>query len=174
MSSFYFWHWRICVLMRLNKGAFSDCSGFASITIPDSVTSIGDSAFRNCSGLTSITIPDSVTTIGGGAFNGCSSLSSIEIPDSVTSIGDDVYSFLYRSFYIKTVGRKKIVDRLFFALDRKIYHKNHRSKFCFKHLYFSKMVIFDTNNVSYGIDYSLLRVYNGYIEKILPHRFFLR
>lgn len=108
------------------------------------------------------------------AFNGCSSLSSIEIPDSVTSIGDDVYSFLYRSFYIKTVGRKKIVDRLFFALDQKIYHKNHRSKFCFKHLYFSKMVICDTNNVSYGIDYSLRRVYNGYIEKILPHRFFLR
>ena len=136
--------------------------------------SIGDSAFRNCSGLTSITIPDSVTTIGGGAFNGCSSLSSIEIPDSVTSIGDDVYSFLYRSFYIKTVGREKIVDRLFFAIDRKIYHKNHRSKFFFKHLYFSKMVIFDTNIVSYGIDYSLRRVYNGYIEKILPHRFFLR
>ena len=81
--------------------------------------SIGDSAFRNCSGLTSITIPDSVTTIGGGAFNGCSSLSSIEIPDSVTSIGDDVYSFLYRSFYIKTVGRKKIVDRLFFCARSK-------------------------------------------------------
>lgn len=113
-----------------------------------------------------------LTRLSKGAFNGCSSLSSIEIPDSVTSIGDDVYSFLYRSFYIKTVGRKKIVDRLFFALDRKIYHKNHRSKFCFKHLYFSKMVIFDTNNVSYGIDYSLRRVYNGYIEKILPHRFF--
>lgn len=31
--------------------------------------SIGDSAFRNCSGLTSITISDSVTTIGGGAIN---------------------------------------------------------------------------------------------------------
>ena len=31
--------------------------------------SIGDSAFRNCSGFTSIRIPDSVTTIGGGAFN---------------------------------------------------------------------------------------------------------
>ena len=78
--------------------------------------SIGDSAFRNCSGLTSITIPDSVTTIGGGAFNGCRSLSSIEIPDSVTSIGDDVYSFLDRSFYIKTVVREKIFARLFFML----------------------------------------------------------
>lgn len=31
MSSFYFWHWRICVLMRLNKGAFWHCSGLKAI-----------------------------------------------------------------------------------------------------------------------------------------------
>lgn len=47
MSSFYFWHWRICVLMRLNKGAFSDCAGLTNITIPDSVTSIGNSAINS-------------------------------------------------------------------------------------------------------------------------------
>lgn len=31
MSSFYFWHWRICVLMRLNKGAFYNCSGLKTV-----------------------------------------------------------------------------------------------------------------------------------------------
>lgn len=31
MSSFYFWHWRICVLMRLNKGAFACCRGLKKI-----------------------------------------------------------------------------------------------------------------------------------------------
>lgn len=31
MSSFYFWHWRICVLMRLNKGAFDECSKLISV-----------------------------------------------------------------------------------------------------------------------------------------------
>lgn len=31
MSSFYFWHWRICVLMRLNKGAFRDCSWLKTV-----------------------------------------------------------------------------------------------------------------------------------------------
>lgn len=54
MSSFYFWHWRICVLMRLNKGAFAYCSGLTNITIPDGVKSIGYRAFYNCSGLTKI------------------------------------------------------------------------------------------------------------------------
>ena len=62
-----------------------------AVTIPASVTSIGESAFRDCSGLTSVTIPASVTSIGGGAFRGCSGLTSVTIPDSVTSIGIDAF-----------------------------------------------------------------------------------
>jgi hypothetical protein len=65
--------------------------GLTSITIPDSVTSIGNLAFCGCTGLTSITIPDSVTSIGSGAFDGCTRLTSITIPDSVTSIGDSAF-----------------------------------------------------------------------------------
>ena len=58
-----------------------------AVTIPDSVTSIGESAFENCTGLTSVTIHSGVTTIDYGAFYGCSGLTSIIIPDSVTEIG---------------------------------------------------------------------------------------
>ena len=67
-------------------------SNIVSITIPDSVTSIGGRAFYNCSSLTSITIPDSVTSIEKNAFKNCSSLTSITIPDSVTSIGEYVFN----------------------------------------------------------------------------------
>ena len=75
----------------IGDDAFENCYSLKSITIPDSVTTIGEYAFRSCDSLISITIPNSVTTIGGFAFGNCNSLKSITIPDSVISIG--AYAF---------------------------------------------------------------------------------
>ena len=72
--------------------AFYGCYGLTSVTIPNSVTSIGNYAFCGCSGLTSVTIGNSVTSIGECAFGGCSGLTSVTIPNSVTSIGDYVFN----------------------------------------------------------------------------------
>ena len=72
--------------------AFRGCSGLTSLTIPNSVTSIGVYAFCNCSGFSSLTIPNSVTSIGGFAFSGCSSLNTIMMGNGVTSIGQNAFS----------------------------------------------------------------------------------
>ena len=72
-------------------GAFEGCTSLTSVTIPNSIASIGDYTFYGCSSLTSVTIPNSVTSIGKYAFCGCSSLTSVTIPNSVTSIGE--YAF---------------------------------------------------------------------------------
>jgi BspA type Leucine rich repeat region (6 copies) len=66
-------------------------TALTSITIPGSVTSIGDLAFYECSSLTNVTIDNGVTNIGGLAFYYCLSLTSVTIPNSVTSIGEQAF-----------------------------------------------------------------------------------
>ena len=80
-------------VISIGDGAFNNCIGLTSVTIPNSVTSIGHYAFNGCSGLTSVSIPNSVTSIGVGAFSGCSGLTSVTIPNAVTSIGESVFSY---------------------------------------------------------------------------------
>jgi hypothetical protein len=81
--------------------AFFECTKLTSVTIPNSVTSIGirgadyfsdgGGAFYGCTSLASITIPDSVTSIGEMAFQDCTRLASVTIPNSVTHIGSEAF-----------------------------------------------------------------------------------
>ena len=82
---------------RIGDGAFQVCRGLSGeLVIPNSVTTIGDYAFEACSALTSVVIPNSVTTIGDYVFSNCSGLSGeLVIPNSVTSIGE--WAFYYCS-----------------------------------------------------------------------------
>ena len=68
-------------------------SGFGgSVSVPDTlsslpVTEISDNAFMNCKTITSITLPDSIKSIGTKAFANCSELNSVYLSGSVSSIG---------------------------------------------------------------------------------------
>ena len=64
-----------------------------SLTIPNSVTTIGESAFIYCHDLTSVTIPNSVTSIGRGAFYRCNSLTSIKCLAAVPPLLDTISLF---------------------------------------------------------------------------------
>ena len=68
-------------LISIEEGAFSQCFGLTSVTIPSSVTRIGGNAFVDCSGLTSMTIPEGAC-IGYRVFEGCENLKSALIVDS--------------------------------------------------------------------------------------------
>ena len=77
--------------------AFADCTGFnGNLTIPNSVEYIGRGAFSDCSGLTgSLTIPNSVTSIGHYAFAGCTGFNgNLTLGNSLTTIGDHAFDGL--------------------------------------------------------------------------------
>ena len=99
-------------------GAFKFCKSLQSVTIPNSVKSIGDEAFCGCRSLQSVTIPNSVTSIGDGAFSACESLQSVTIPNSVKSIGDDAFRWC-KSLQSVTIPNsvKSIGDGAFSACE---------------------------------------------------------
>jgi hypothetical protein len=68
-----------------NRQEYYHCVTLVSITIPNSVTSIGDYAFYGCTSLTSITIPNSVTSIGDGTFGDCTNLTSVTFQGTISA-----------------------------------------------------------------------------------------
>lgn len=75
---------------EIDDRAFLQMSGIESVTIPNTVTSIGAKAFYG-STLKSVSIPSSVSHIGESAFYGCSSLTSVMLPKSLTEISDCLF-----------------------------------------------------------------------------------
>lgn len=108
----------------IGSKAFESVRSFKSVSIPASVTTIGEYAFAHCgvtsvtfatnsqlttvdryaffssSSLQSIALPDGVTTIGEAAFNGCNNITSISIPDSITTIEDRALDFNSSAFTV--------------------------------------------------------------------------
>jgi surface antigen bspA-like len=108
----------------IGSNAFESVRSFKSVSIPASVTTIGEYAFAHCgvtnvtfatnsqlttvdryaffssSSLQSIALPDGVTTIGVAAFNGCNNITSISIPDSITTIENRALRFDSSAFIV--------------------------------------------------------------------------
>lgn len=63
-----------------------------SVTLPETVTVIGENAFMSCNALAQINIPSGLTNIERGAFAGCASLTEMTIPSAVTSVHEEAFT----------------------------------------------------------------------------------
>ena len=84
------------LVTEIEDRAFYYCRKMKSITIPNSVTTIGRHVFYYCDGLTSITIPSSVKLVDYYAFWNCHNLTSITICSSGTKMREGVFDGCYR------------------------------------------------------------------------------
>lgn len=74
------------------SGVFSGCTALENVTLPDTLTSLGNGAFNGCKALEEINLPKGLTEIGREAFNGCESLKEAIIPSGVTKIPDFAFT----------------------------------------------------------------------------------
>ena len=73
--------------------AFNEMIDLTSISLPNSITTIGSHAFYGCTNLTYIKLPSGITNIGDNAFEGCSSLQYNEY-DNGLYLGNDQNPYL--------------------------------------------------------------------------------
>ena len=78
-------------ITSIGNYAFSNCDSLATIDIPSSVTSIGDSAFSDCDALRTVTLHEGLLKLGGYAFSK-GHFRAIEIPSTVTKIGTGLFA----------------------------------------------------------------------------------
>lgn len=71
----------------IGSWAFANCAKLEQVSFPANLTSIGLSAFENCTALTAVTLPKRLTELGGAVFENCSALKSVWIPKSLTNNG---------------------------------------------------------------------------------------
>lgn len=79
-------------ITQIGESAFSGCVYLKSFDIPQGVTEIKQETFKSCASLVSITVPPYVTTLGYNCFAGCESLTDIALPDGLQKIETSVFS----------------------------------------------------------------------------------
>ncbi len=95
---------------EIGQGAFKGCSSLVGITVPGGVKTIADSAFANLDSLEKAVLSEGIISIGNNAFHSCTALKSVTLPPSVTSVGDCAFhscsalESIYIPLSVETIG----------------------------------------------------------------------
>ncbi|WP_172916266.1 leucine-rich repeat domain-containing protein [Capnocytophaga canimorsus] len=79
-------------LTEIGESAFKSCHKLNNVVIPDGVKQLKSDAFSDCRELATITLSNQLTHIGDTAFNGCGKLASIELPETLEEMGISAFS----------------------------------------------------------------------------------
>ena len=102
------------VVKTIGDRAFAGC-GFTSLSIPSSVTSIGNAAFLSCRSISDyVTIPENVTSVGNAAFGGCG-FSNVYINAKLTSINENTFANCFNLEYVSIPSRVTTIGDSAFA-----------------------------------------------------------
>ena len=98
---------------RIGDGAFFNCYSATAVSLPKTLTSIGNDAFRSMT-ISSISIPDSVETIGAGCFRGCFRITKLHLPKRLRSVPQYCFAKCQALTKLVLPGHVTFVDNLAF------------------------------------------------------------
>ena len=89
---------------------FDNCTTLTTVTFDGTPTveTFGEYAFAGCDALTAFTVPSGVTTLGEGMFQSCDELATITIPESVTSLGENCFMYCKKLTTVNFTGTPKV------------------------------------------------------------------
>ena len=99
---------------KIGEGAFSGVEGLKTIVIPSTVKEIAANAFSYNTTLENVIMQEGVTKIGYSAFKKCTSLQKIDMPQSLNVIGEESFSHCGSLKYIKLPDNVKNIENLVF------------------------------------------------------------
>lgn len=79
-------------VMAIGPRAFSNQKRLRRVTLPDTVSVIGEEAFADCTELESITFGSGLTLLDKGCLRGCGALISVELPEKLQEIGREAFA----------------------------------------------------------------------------------
>lgn len=97
-------------ITKIGDNAFASCAYIEDINFPDNIKYIGENAFAACQGLTNIKLPANLVAIRAKAFTYCEYLEGIEIPSGCTSIGEKAFEGCHR---MKTLSIPKTMASIY-------------------------------------------------------------
>lgn len=135
------------LILEIEAQGFKNNKNMVGISIPSTVTIIGNQAFMSTTNLASINIPTSIITLGNGVFRGCSSLTTIFLPINVENIGQNTFKDCSSlTIYTQTISKPAGWDNAWNVDNRPVVWGSY--------IY---MIIFETNGGS---------VVNSLMEKV--------
>lgn len=93
-------------IVTIDYRAFYNCSALKSITLPETVTSIGNEAFYGCTSLERINLPNSIKSIGSGAFRNAAKVAITSLPNSLETIDGNAFNTCTGAVNIKEIPNK--------------------------------------------------------------------